>query len=703
MIDEFQDTSVLQWKNFKPLIENSLSSGKFNLVVGDVKQSIYRWRNSDWKLLDENIKHDFRDEQMYTENLETNYRSDQNIVNFNNAFFNIASSLLQNKLNEKLEPMLSHYPNLQPLNKRMNHAYENIFQKTKVDAGNGHVKVCFIEPDEQNSDWKTKSLNYLPQVLEELQEKGYKANNIAILVRTNKEEVEVIHKLLNYKTTSEAKEECCYDILGNEGLLISSAASVRFILGLLELFVHPEDPIQQTIVNYEYARGRLKLNENEAINKCFTSQTNTDNVISSLFSETENTRLNDLQNSSLFDMVEQIISLFEIGDWHHEAVFIQAFQDVVFKYSIGKTADLNSFLTWWNKNSEKQCISTPDDQNAIRIMTIHKSKGLDFEAVIIPFADWELDKNKGNNKSYLWATPTTAPFNDLPLLPVEYNSNLEKSIFAENYFDEQMHRYIDNLNLAYVAFTRPKHELICFAPFPKKEPENIEKVNSMSGLLLSILNATSNFPKNELMPYFNAEDRCFELGIPTSAIVMEAKNNAETEKIQNYPTINCNDRLHIRHQSKDFWLENQDLTESRLNYGLIMHEILQQISSKSDQDKAISEMIRNGRISESESKIVMEEMEKFWKMDKTESWFAEGVKVLNEATILTPDKLQYRPDRVIFSENNAIIVDYKFGDTEKKSYTNQVKKYMELIADMGYNTEGYVCYVSLGKLEKIGN
>jgi len=699
MIDEFQDTSTLQWKNFHPLMANSLAAGKFNLVVGDVKQSIYRWRNSDWKLLDEQILSDFRPEQIHEENLETNWRSDKNIIDFNNSFFRRAAQLLQSKLNENLQAVLPVYPHLDALTHKIEHAYSNIHQQVSHKAGIGRVQFNFIAQDENEDGWKAESLERLPAMLEDLQSRGYRPNDIAILVRTNKEEVDVIHKLLNFKTTAEAKPEFCYDIMGNEGLLIGAAASVRFVLGILQLFVNPTDSIQQTIVNYEYARGRQGKSENEALNACFSNSKTENNLFSSLFADTENSSLQQLQNSSLFDLVERIISLFGVGEWHNEAVFVQAFQDVVFRYTTGKTADLNSFLIWWKKNGGKQCISTPDNQSAMRIMTVHKSKGLDFKVVIMPFCDWKLDSSMRN---ILWCEPTQAPFNELPLLPIEYSSKLGQSIFAENYFDEQMHLFIDSLNVAYVAFTRAKHELICIAPAPKKEVEELEKINSLSLLMTTCFTVETPGLDTEIIPLttsFSKETNQFELGKPTQAVYKEGSTTDANEKINNYPSVISSDRLRIRHQSLDYLLENQQLTDSRLNYGLIMHDILKQITHKSDQGKAIAAMIREGRISENEGETVGIEMEKFWNLQGAENWFADDARVLNETTILTPTGEQYRPDRVIIRDNLATIVDYKFGEKESKNYLKQVQQYMSLIAGMGYQTEGFVCYVSLGKVE----
>ena len=701
MIDEFQDTSTLQWKNFHPLVNNSLAAGRFNLVVGDVKQSIYRWRNSDWKLLDQQILTDFRPEQMHQENLDTNWRSDRNIVDFNNSFFFRAAQLLQAKLNDNLKEVLPIYPELAALTHKIEHAYANIHQKISPKAAEGRVQVSFIEQDENEEGWKAESLERLPAILERLQEQGYRPNDIAVLVRKNEEEQQVIHKLLNYKTTVQAKSHYCYDIMGNDGLLIGAAASIRFILGVMQLFVNSSDSIQQTIVNYEYARGKQKKSENEALNACFSNLEMQAEIFSPLFTSTENERLLQLQHSSLFAMVEQIISLFDIGSWHNEAVFVQAFQDVVFRFSNNKTADLNSFINWWKKNGVKQCISTPDNQNAMRIMTVHKSKGLDFKAVVMPFCDWDLDSRMRN---ILWCEPTVAPFNELPLLPIEYGAKLGQSIFAEHYFDEQMHQYIDSINVAYVAFTRAKNELICLAPAPKKEVEGLDKINSLSALLISCFQVATPGLDQTIIPLtrsYSLEERKFDLGEATAVHYNDKPSTEINQKVELYPSVEYANRLRIRHQSADYWLQSQPLSESKLNYGIIMHDILRLIIRKSDQAVAIENMLRSGRINASDRIKIEADFDAFWDLPEVGNWFSDELRVLNETAILLPNGTQYRPDRVVMKANLATIVDYKFGDKTSPQHHQQVRLYMDLIAQMGYETCGYVCYVGLKKVEKV--
>lgn len=692
MIDEFQDTSVLQWKNFYPLILNSLSDGKFNLVVGDVKQSIYRWRNSDWKILDEQIYNDFSSEQLYEENLATNWRSDKNIVEFNNAFFFQAARLLQSKLNEAVKDALSQYNELNEFTTKIEHAYSNVYQQISPKTGLGHIKFTFIDEEENEEGWQAESLNRLPSLLEDLQERGYQPKDIAILVRKNEEAQAVVEKLLNYKTTPDAKENCCYDVLGNEGLLIGNSGSVRFILGILYLFINQKDSIQQIIVNYEYAKGRLKKSENEALQLSFSEVDTKKDTFSPLFTREENDQLKYLQHCPLYDMVEGIISLFEVGNWQNEAVFVQAFQDLVFDFSVNKTADLNSFLEWWEETGSQQFIPAPENQNAIRIMTIHKAKGLAFKVVILPFCEWNMDTRQRN---ILWCEPQISPFNEFPLLPIEYTSKLENSIFTVDYFNEQLHLYIDNLNIAYVAFTRAKNELIGFCKMPKKN----SKVTSLSTLLMtSFENVAEN---SELNAHFSSETNTFEWGEPTIAFKEAENENFTSEKINCYPSVSSKDRLKIRSQNFIQFLDEQHLTDTRLNYGIVMHEVLRQMITRNDQEKAIQKMIMMGAITVEESKIVEQELESFWNLPETKEWFGANVKIMNEVTILTPSGEQFRPDRVVIHGNEAMVVDYKFGEKESENHLRQVKQYMNLISQMGYAVKGYVCYVSLGKVMEV--
>lgn len=695
MIDEFQDTSVLQWKNFFPLLDNSLSSGNFNMVVGDVKQSIYRWRNSDWKLLNEQIQYDFSSEQIDEENLDTNWRSDRNIVLFNNSLFSTASTILQQKLNDDLKYVLDNYPDLRKLTNRIQHAYHDVCQQLSSGAGIGKVDFRIISGED---NFREQVLKQLPILIEELQEKGYAPNDLAILVRTNGEADLVIKTLLAYKNSDKAKAGVCYDAMGNEGLLISSSSSVRFLVGMLSLLLNPDDEMQMTMVKYEYFKGSKNMTPQDALAAALMQTNDVDFIPDEVID-------GHWKQVSLFEFVENLIVHFGIAQWSGQVIFIRAFQDLIFQFSTGRNADLNSFLNWWNTSGCKKRITTSAQKSTMNIMTIHKSKGLDFNVVVVPFCDWELDKGKGNSKNYLWCNPTEIPFNELPLIPVEYKSRLEKSIFATDYYTEQMHRYMDNLNLAYVAFTRARNEIVGFMP-GSKELKDLSDIKQISQLIIySLLHSGSKTERTVILKDFLTHDESrFMMGdAEWTSVKRDSSKFPESIFPGKYPSSDSNGRLHIRHQTLNYLLDSAKLNESRLQLGLIMHDILKQIKRKSDQMPAIEALVTEGRISESEKQIVEDEMKKFWDIPETSEWFADHLKVLTETTILVPNGNIYRPDRVLIDGQMAIIVDYKFGDIEMDKYCSQVRNYMKQIGEMNYETVGYVCYVQLGKVVKVLN
>ncbi|OJV44835.1 MAG: hypothetical protein BGO29_07910 [Bacteroidales bacterium 36-12] len=694
MIDEFQDTSVLQWDNFLPLIKNSLSSGYNNLVVGDVKQSIYRWRNSDWKLLDNQIYNDIEKDYIREENLDTNWRSDKNIIDFNNNFFKTSSNKLQELLNQKIDEVVESMPQLTQLKEKITHAYKETEQKVSSKAKEGAVKFLFIDKDDSEDSWKEKSLEILPGILEDFQARGYKPCDIAILVNKNDEARQVVQKILQYKQSSDAKPEFSYELMGTEGLLVESALSVQFLLGILKLLIDPKDEIQRIIVNYEYAKNVQKLANNDALKVAVNCKYD-DQVISALFSKETNELLLKYRQLSLFELIEKIIALFGLVEWNNESVYIQAFQDIVFKFVNSKTSDINSFLQWWSKNGTKATISTPENEKAFKIMTIHKSKGLEFKAVIIPFCDWELNKGR----KIMWCETQEAPFNQMPLMPVQFTSILGESYFAEDYYNEMMHLYIDSLNLAYVAFTRPKSELIGISPLPKtSKKDGTITINDLSSLLYTCFNDSQ---ENIFTDNFKSEENTFELGKLSVISQKKSTENQYTDNKNHYPICDFANRLKLKHKIGLFNRDEIDITETPLDYGNLMHEIFCRIQKPMDHQSIIPDFISEGRVTEEESFKISDDIDAFWKLPKVSEWFRDGVEVLNETTILTPEGHHYRPDRIILDGKEATVIDYKFGEQKLQSHNKQVRDYTLLLNSMGYDTKAYLCYVKLQEIIEV--
>lgn len=667
MIDEFQDTSGLQWENFLPLIKNSMASGLENMVVGDVKQSIYRWRNSDWRLLQHQINEDFRKDELINSPLLDNWRSDEHIVEFNNTFFTEASNFLQSKLNILLDEA-GKSEKLEALTSIIQNAYSDVSQNPAKKNDTGYVRIEFIEnvEDEENEDeesesnsknkWKLESLRRTVRDVEELQSRGFTPGDICILVRDKKDERLIVEHFLAHKNSGEALKDKVYDLVSQEGLLINLASSVRFITAVLHLILNHEDKIHQLIVESEALK--LKIDTDEIHEK---------------IEKTES-----LGQVSLFEITEHLIREFGLGRLKDERIFLQSFQDVVFKFSTSKSADLNSFIQWWDAKSGQQFISVPESMEAVRIMTIHKSKGLDFGAVIVPFLSWELDNS---HRPLIWVPMQDEPYNELPLIPILYSSGMGKSLFAEQYFQEMMQNYVDNINLAYVAFTRPKHELIAYSPMPKKPEKGEIKLNSIGVLAYKVAEnqGTDKIEKgNKHKPEKDNKEKFKQINLNT------------------YPSVEPGNRLRLKHNLMMSSMETD--WDNPIGHGTMMHELLQRIQVPEDAENALDGMYREGKIGREEMQTMRLELEDFWKMEGVKEWFDPKYSVLNERSILTPDGSFYRPDRIIIENNKALVIDYKFGENELVKHRKQVTNYKQLLEEMGYETRAFLCYVALKKV-----
>lgn len=685
MIDEFQDTSKMQWDNFLPLLKESLSQAYTNLIVGDVKQSIYRFRNSDWTLLDSQVQQDFPTEQLREETLVENWRSCRHIVDFNNAFFTVSPALLQAQYNEQVESSSLQEIEKAAFTSRINKAYDKSLQLTPDAFANrmGHVQINFI-PNEEDIDWKEESLKKLPETIEHLQDSGYQLKDIAILVRTNNEGAAVAELLLNHKE-SHPDGKYKYDIISDDALFVNSSAAVRFIVAILRHLKNREDKTNRQMALFTYI----------ALTDSF------DHTVAG-FSEEEEKTLHDLSRRSLYEMTEGVYRLFENIIPENEQVFVQAFLDLVLEVTKKENGDIGRFLKWWDEGGSRKTITTPNEQDAIRIMTIHKSKGLGFKAVIIPFCDWEID-HKPTKQVILWCQPDTTPFNQLHLVPVKYGQILSNTYFARDYFKEKLHAFIDNLNTLYVAFTRAKEELIVFAPRPKKVDESgagLTKAGSISELLWMGLYAQSTETNNknvDLSGAFRPEDNCFELG-EWYKTAQEIKSDDISElPTGKFHSVASEDRLHLRLRGRNLFFDDKQRKQ-----GAVMHDLLSMIYTVEDIQPAVESCYLSGIITLEEAYYHMERLSGLLTRADVSAWYDGSHQVLNETAILFGNGFSKRPDRIMIRNGEVIVVDYKFGEKEEKKYHKQLKEYMALIRQIGYKqVKGYVWYIELDKIEEV--
>ncbi|NDW17409.1 Dna2/Cas4 domain-containing protein [Dysgonomonas sp. 216] len=679
MIDEFQDTSGMQWANFRPLLNDSLATGNRNLIVGDVKQSIYRWRNSDWKLLDTQLDVDFGSRNIDHRLLGTNWRSEKNIVDFNNAVFGMAAQLLQSEFNDSLEDVRDNAT--EEFFSKIVQAYSGLYQHYaphKKDNG-GHVKVEFIDTAD-NSDWQATVLEQLPHTIEDLQDRGYALKDIAILVRTKKEGADVADCLLRYKG-EHPDSKYKYDIISDEALFVRNSKSIKLIISLLKYLSNPLDMALRSLAIYEYYKFKDGLTSEMALQKHFAKGD---------FPEDIRAELEQIREMPLYEMVEGVFEMFHEAMEENENVYIQTFLDMVLDYAVRQSSDLDSFLQWWDDSGSTKTIFTPDGQDAIRIMTIHKSKGLGFEAVLIPFCNWEIDHKL---TTILWCRPQTEPFDKLHLVPVKYSQKLKNTIFAYDYFNEKLHAHIDNLNVLYVAFTRAKKDLIAFSPRPTKD-----KINNISSLLWGTLNGIGNTLKSvEYIPLqenLDEESGVFELGVSYEPYLKSEEDGSGEIKIGTLSSVAFDERLRLKLNNKYFFSD-----KGQREYGTLMHEIISKVKSLDEVTDIVEQYSISGDITQDEKTKVIDMIVNFLIREEVAEWYSGKYRVLNEVEILQPNGVFIRPDRVMINNDEVIVVDYKFGGKESKKYHKQVKYYMAQILKMGYEkVSGFICYVTLDKI-----
>lgn len=692
MIDEFQDTSRLQWNNFKPLIKESLASHNFNLIVGDVKQSIYRFRNSDWRLLEEQVPSDFRSDNVQQHVLDTNWRSDRYIVEFNNVFFKRAAFLLQQNYNAEMGAVSSaeikDYAST-----KISDAYAHVYQLVpeKKQTSEGQVKISFVPTDNDN-DWKADVLERLPREIELLQDQGFALKDIAIVVRWNSEAAEVAETLLNYKE-SHPDSPYRYDIISNEALIIDNAQSVKAAIALLRYFRNPKDDTTKMMAVYEFYRFHRNISPEEAL-ALYRNEANGD------FPEEIGAQLGYLASLPFYEMVETFFALSEGARFGKEQAYIQAFLDIVLKFSTNSSSDLDNFLDWWDEKGCKKTLFSSDDQDAIRLITIHKSKGLGFGAVIMPFTDWNIDLNPSHS-DIIWCKPTVEPFSAISVLPLKYETTLDNTIFRNDYLEEKLYRYIDNLNLLYVAFTRAKNRLVAFAPYthpPKNSIKSVADVlwRSISGAYPLPYSAQEDVMLQDFLCQTDA-GYVFELGSSDKKKVTDEKPQATTSKTQPWKSIPFENRLKLRLNSVGFFSD-----DGSRDYGNLMHELISRVETLDDLNDAIDKKVLDGELQETDKQAVHEQLTQVLSMPGIAHWYSRNYSVLNEMQVLHPIFGFSRPDRVMIGENEVIVVDYKFGENEDPAYHRQVRYYVKNIEEMGFsNVSGYVFYVKLNKIQAV--
>ena len=714
MIDEFQDTSTIQWQNFQVLLANCMAQElSQNLIVGDIKQSVYRWRQGDWGILN-NIEKSFAHQKIRLETLDYNYRSEKRIIDFNNAFWeqcvaNTAKEVAQDDA-EKAEIVQK--------------AYEDVAQKTHKTTENGFVKISLYP----SKNMKEAVLEELIETIKELFNNGYGGKNqskIAILVRSKSNIQDIVNALLQ----SFGNE---INIVSDEAFRLDASLSVNIIVSAMHLLTHPDDVL---------TRGKLvKLYNQEVLKKPLTDtdllvSINESNNIDTknidkkerrkLATEQQMAKLNSqlppeyvanrelLLGLPIVDLVDKLFMLFGLDQLEGQSSYICTLYDTLNDFLKDHTADIDDFINEWENSLSSKTIQS-DEIEGIRIMTIHKSKGLEFDNVIIPFCNWEMEK-----KGTLWCETKNkpAPYNKLPLLPIDFSRDkLIGTVFEDDYKEEHFQNIVDNLNLLYVAFTRASKNLFVFGLRQGKTTlDNIAKGtppgNRSYAIELALRQVSEQLQGSSLsFPDDIGSEIHFEYGtlVPETHEKEHAvadnpfliKPDKHIVSIATYPQAAT-----FKQSNKSIeFVKGEDVDPSdRTRYikiGNVLHQLFSTIYTTADIPARLNELEQQGIIYNDEitSAQLRTRIEDAITNPQVQEWFSKRWQLYNECTILeynkdTNEMEEHRPDRVMTDGKEFVVVDFKFGK-EREEYKKQVQQYMEILIRMGHKkVSGYLWYV----------
>lgn len=683
LIDEFQDTSGFQWDSFKPLLENSLGQHQTNLLVGDVKQSIYRWRGGEMKLLLSQVEEEIGTDRIALKNLDTNFRSLPHIIQFNNSVFKVLPKSME-------QVLIADYGVENP--KILSQAYEDSFQHVsskKMNSGfKGKVKLEFIDPKnvEDESSFDELVLDKLPEVVKELQDHGYELKDIAFLVRTKNQGEAIADKMMDYAAENK-NPNYGFDVLSDESMYLNKAASVKALVSGFHYLHNPADQVQYKTMWYHLAvlKNEPVSHELFALDKI---PSYLDEQVKA-FQEKEKTML----QLPLMEALEELIQVLGLMELRKESAYISGFKEAVFDFTANNRADLSGFLDWWEDQQLKRTVKIPEGHNAMRIMTIHKSKGLQFKVVLMPFLKWTIfDTSKGN---VIWS-----PFEDREkglsaIIPLNLNNELANSDFRETYAEEATMAYLDSLNMLYVALTRAEEVFYGFSPFK----ETIKSQNYMEAQLQQLIQFDASEEGGlSFKTYFDQESKVFELGDwPESQVRKLEPHQAPALR---WAYKNWEEVLKLKKYAVDFSIEGL-AQRKKQKFGLLVHEILELSINHQSALQHLQKFYFEGRLSAEERCIVEDQLGHLFAHPTFASWFSSEGVLLAEQGILLPGGKQKRPDRIILNEQEALIVDFKTGEKQSR-YAEQVREYMKLVASLAKRpTKGYLCYLETGLIEEV--
>lgn len=647
-IDEFQDTSQMQWENLIPLIDNALSSEDLQgnqgslLIVGDPKQSIYRWRGGKAEQFIELAKNEnpFSNKDKQVINLESNYRSYNEIISFNNEFFKFLSQKFQNE----------DYKDL----------YENkSFQKSNSKKG-GYVNITFLPKvdladGEEEISQDDLYLKQTKQVILQIKGQGFSLNEIVILVRNNNKGV----LLANYLTEHEVP------VISSESLLLSTSSEVQFLVNMLRYLNDRKNKealvqvLYYFVTNFETA---LPVHDFIAIGLQFSSESELQIWLDSYGIKIDFVLI---RRKPLYEVVEDLI-LAGIPSFKNNA-YVQYFLDTVLEKDVKFQYSIIDFLDFWEKSSHKLSVPTAEGAEAIRIMTIHKSKGLEFPVVIFPFAEENYSVNK-REKMWLDAPEEESTFEKYL---IDKSSKVKDygQIASKVYDQKSQEELLDNINVLYVALTRAEEQLYVISSWKEKNKQG-SLPNNLASFFIEFVEDRVDFDPNELQYSWGNFNR----------VSLKTHKESNIEILQPVTSSIASENIKIAQREAMMWGTKQ---QEAIEFGNIMHEILSYVKVKYDVELAVIKAVENGLIAENQREIVRQVLDEIVGHPELVDFFDENAQVFNERTILKKNTKNYIPDRIVVKNQRAYLLDYKTGLHNQK-YVAQIFDYEEALKGMGF-------------------
>ena len=659
MIDEFQDTSLKEWGNFVPLLKNAIAQSEdiSVLIVGDVKQSIYRWRGGDWRILKSGVTDALGDENTHMENMKENYRSLRQVVKFNNDVINEVVEAHNTTLNEELnnalkEDVITPQTHAQLINTLQNAYTEHTQTPCRKSEKDGYV---YVEPFDE-----------MPPIIECIEsaiERGYTYNDIMILYRSEKDGLKAAKILMEYKRHNNA-----FNIMTQDSLVVGTAAVSNFIIAVMRLSQNRRDSISLAIMNDYLGRD-----------------------YDCALSDEEQAMLTSISQLTPEQAFERIVMTYSLDKHEEEIAYLQAVHELVVTFCASKVADIQLFLKMWDEKGATKSLSVEKGNSTIELMTIHKAKGLEKKVVIIPYCSWGMEPMKD---SIIWATPKQGEeLSEIGQFPVKYKKELAQSIYADEYLREKVYSHVDAVNLLYVALTRAGEELYAFIPRTKDG-----KIKDTGLLLWNAVNGNAKTSEDNSRTWVEYGEKL----PPEPENKKSDKNKIRNVLIRDYPTF---DVEMVHPPMERYFEEGNTASLTPRNVGIVMHEILNQADSATDVIAGIDIACKDGRLSAAQAEELRATIEREFARPEVGEWFGVWDDVRRENDIICSHKTgTRRPDRVMISGERAVVVDYKFGEDKLSSHRKQISGYMKLLTEMGYKrVEGYVWYLSLGEIVRIEN